>query len=80
MTEESKAFLEAHRYFVESYSQENVPRHMNMRDRERLLKIMNEELGYDTNPDLWCPDCLKSFVLNSYQIYDQYLANEAGQH
>lgn len=43
---------------------------MRMMDRERLLKIVNENFGVKMNPDLWCNECVKTFILNAYQIYE----------
>jgi hypothetical protein len=79
MRAESKIFLEANRLFVESYSQEQPPRQMAMRDMERLLNIVRTELGVSINPDLWCGECRSSFVLNAYALYDEYLKNEKGE-
>lgn len=70
MKPENKQFLEANRFYVESYKQQDPPRKMSMRDREKLLKIINEEFNAGLTPDLWCDPCVKTFVLNAYQIYD----------
>lgn len=70
MNDADKEFLEANRWVVDSYSQESPPRHMRMMDRERLLRIVNENFGVKMTPDLWCDSCLKTFIINAYQLYD----------
>lgn len=76
MTKESRDFLEANRWAVESYSQEMPPRKMSMKDKERLLAIIQKEINPDYSVDLWCGQCEKTFILNAYIFYDQYLTNE----
>lgn len=70
MTDADKAFIESIRWAVQSYSQESPPRTMRMMDRERLLKIINENFGVNLTPDLWCDTCTRDFILNAFQIYD----------
>jgi hypothetical protein len=76
MTQESRDFLEANRWAVDSYSQEMPPRKMSMSDKARLLAIIQEEINPGFTTDLWCGACEKNFILNVYIFYDQFLANE----
>lgn len=68
MTISDKEFIESQRWAVECYSQENIPRHMTIKNKERLRDIMQAEFGL--NPDIWCNDCFKSFIINAYLLYD----------
>lgn len=79
MKAENKAFLDANRLYVQSYSQESPPRKLSYRDRERLFKIVCEEFDANFTTDLWCEPCVKSLVLNTYVLYDQFLSDEKGE-
>lgn len=76
MTIEDKQFLEENRWAVQSYSEESPPRKMRMMDRERLLKIVQENIDPKFTTDMWCDKCERSFILNAYLMYDKYLADE----
>lgn len=79
MTSENKAFLEANRHYVLSYSQADPPLKMSYRDRERLYRIVKEDFDPAFVTDLWCDPCVKSLVLNAYIFYDQFLKDEKGE-
>jgi hypothetical protein len=76
MTQESRDFMEANRWAVESYSQESPPRKMSMNDKARLLSIIQEDINPGFTTDLWCSACEKNFILNAYIFYRQFLENE----
>jgi hypothetical protein len=76
MTKESRDFLEANRWAVESYSEESPPRRMSMKDKARLLSIIQEDINPGFTTDLWCSACEESFILNVYIFYDQFLKHE----
>jgi hypothetical protein len=75
----NQSFLDANRFYVESYSQKDPPRKMSMRDKERLLEIVREEFQSNASPDLWCGPCASAFILNAYVLYDEYLKNESSK-
>jgi len=73
MTYSDHQFMNDNRWAVESYSQNSPPRTMRMMDRERLRDIIKKYIDPGAQPDLWCEPCLKTFIINSYILYDEYI-------
>lgn len=76
MKPENKAFLDANRHHYDTIIKAGYVKHLNAHERERMVRVMNEEFQPGYTADLWCPPCVFDMVKLLYQRYDAWLASQ----
>ena len=74
MKPENKAILDANRHHYETATKAGYVKHFNAREKEDLLRVMQEEFQPGYHYDMWCGPCIFDFIKLIYQRYDAWLA------
>lgn len=80
MTPSELQFMRDNRIYADAYNgagKEGPRIQMPMKNREELERITRKHLEPGMVMDKWCSDCVRSYILNAYQLFNQY---ETKQH